>query len=86
MRRLTLILLATLVIYVVTGLVMGLLVTQGIFAGLSNIPGQTGGFTGSFWGDVQGLLGVMFQVGELPEKPPFVWFIIILAVAFLLSL
>lgn len=83
MRRMALILLATLVIYVVTGLLMGLLVTQGIFAGLSNIPGQTGGFTGSFWGDVQGLLDIMFHGGPTPDKPPIVWFIVILAVAFL---
>ncbi len=83
MRRLALILLATLVIYVVTGLVMGLLVTQGIFAGLSDIPGQTSGFTGSFWGHVRGLLEIMFLGGELPDKPPIVWCIVILAVAFL---
>ncbi|GBL43870.1 hypothetical protein EMGBD4_13690 [Verrucomicrobiota bacterium] len=82
MRRLGLILLATLVIYVITGLALGLVVTQGIYAGISSLPG-TGGFTGSFWGDVQGLLGIMFQVGELPEKPPFVWFIVILGVSFL---
>jgi hypothetical protein len=83
MRRLGLILLATLAIYVITGLALGLVVTQGIFAGLSSIPGQTGGFTGSLWGDVQGLLGIMFHGGELPDKPPIVWFIVILAVAFL---
>lgn len=82
MRRLGLILLATLVIYVITGLALGLVVTQGIFAGISSLPG-TGGFTGSFWGDVQGLLGIMFHGGELPDKPPIVWFIVILAVAFL---
>ena len=83
MRRLGLILLATLVIYVITGLAMGLIVTQGIFAGISSQPDHTGGFTGSFWGDVQGLLGIMFHGGELPDKPPIVWFLVILAVSFL---
>ncbi|NBV55543.1 MAG: hypothetical protein EBR70_02990 [Verrucomicrobia bacterium] len=83
MRRLGLILLATLVIYVITGLAMGLIVTQGIFAGISSQPDHTGGFTGSFWGDVQGLLGIMFHGGELPDKPPIVWFFVILAVSFL---
>ena len=34
MRRLGLILLATLAIYVITGLAMGLIVTQGICAGV----------------------------------------------------
>ena len=83
MRRLGLILLATLVIYVITGLAMGLIVTQGICAGVCSLPDHSGGFTGSFWGDVQGLLGIMFHGGELPDKPPIVWFLVILAVSFL---
>ncbi|NBX34766.1 hypothetical protein EBR16_05320, partial [bacterium] len=77
------ILLATLVIYVITGLAMGLIVTQGICAGVCSLPDHSGGFTGSFWGDVQGLLGIMFHGGELPDKPPIVWFLVILAVSFL---
>jgi hypothetical protein len=83
MRRLGLILLATLVIYVITGLAMGLIVTQGISAGISSQPDHTGGFTGSFWGDVQGLLGIMFLVGGRTDSPPMVWLIVILAVSFL---
>jgi hypothetical protein len=84
MRRLALILLATLVIYVVTGLVMGLLVTYGIFAGHIDIPGQTGGFMESLWGVVQDLLGIMFRGrGPEPDSPPIVGLIIILGCSFL---
>lgn len=80
MRRLGLILLATLAIYVITTLAMGTVVF--LLVELSSRANHLGGF-GDFWGYVQNLLGIMFHGGELPDKPPVVWFLVILAVSFL---
>lgn len=84
MRRLALILLATLVIYVVTGLVMGLLFTLIVIGGgVFDLPGQAGGLPGSFWGVVQDLLGILFRGRLEPDGPPIVGLIFILGVSFL---
>jgi len=80
MRRLGLILLATLVIYVVTTLAMGTVLF--LFVELSSRVNHLGGF-GEFWGYLEDLLRSMFLVGGRTESPPVVWLIVILAVSFL---
>jgi hypothetical protein len=81
MRRLGLILLATLVIYLITTLAMGTVVF--LFAELSSEVNDLGDGFGQFWGYTQDLLGSMFLVGGRTDSPPMVWLIVILAVSFL---